>query len=487
MPADPPPPRASTPWGHLFLLFVAGLAARLAWALTIPWPEDWDATYYRSVAAHLARGEGPVTGALWTLAYVPERLPMPIDLYWMPLPSRVLVPGLWAWPAHGDQLVTGLIGALWVPLAWLLARVSTNDERAPALAALFALAAGPFARVASAPDCYALYGAIGAGALLAVEGRRWALAAALAGLAALTRADGFLFGLALGLGFRGWQAFAVAVTGPALAATWAVRGFALGGDGYLASRRIAASATDYLQVIEGRYDAPLSIAGRFAEVLRAAPDLVEYAVTPGLLVLLPASLVGAWSLRDRPWVAVVAVWFAVLPLITVFAAPAVALHGTLYRSGAGLFVGVAVLAAVGVSVLARSLGARRGYPPWFLPGLHVAVFAVISVGVGALQAASAQPPVACALLDGVPPGEPVFTSDPLGVEARCGRTAVVVTRTLTPSRAADLAERFGICSVLVAPPDLSDEGSLGAADVPRVLPGWTPTSDRVWRDPACPD
>ncbi len=43
------------------------------------------------------------------------------DLHWMPLPSRLLVPGLWLWPAHGDAVVTVIVAAVRGPLAAVLA------------------------------------------------------------------------------------------------------------------------------------------------------------------------------------------------------------------------------------------------------------------------------------------------------------------------------------------------------------------------------
>jgi hypothetical protein len=175
-------------------LALLGLLWHGLWATTVPGPLDWDPAYYRDVAQHILAGEGAVSGAAWQAALTAGPLPVPADLHWMPLPSRVLLPGLALWPARGDQLTTALLAAAWAPLAWALARALGLRPAAAALAGLWAATGLGWVRFLSTPDVFALYGVIGAVGWLAVlrGATGWAAASAVA--AALSRGDGFLFG-----------------------------------------------------------------------------------------------------------------------------------------------------------------------------------------------------------------------------------------------------------------------------------------------------
>ena len=136
-------------------LFLLGLVVHGAWALTVAQPVDWDPAYYRGVAAAIAAGEGAQVGAIWSLAAPPPALPQPADLHWMPGPSRILVPGLLAWPARGDQAVSVLTAATWGPLAWALAGAVDRRGAAGLAAGALAVAGGAYARFLSTPDSIA--------------------------------------------------------------------------------------------------------------------------------------------------------------------------------------------------------------------------------------------------------------------------------------------------------------------------------------------
>ncbi len=105
----------------LGVLYLTAVAFHGAWATSVPQPLDWDPAYYRDVARSIAAGLCAQSGALWYRLGPDLDLPMLADLHWMPLPSRLLVPGLWLWPAHGDAVVTVIVAAAWGPLAAVLA------------------------------------------------------------------------------------------------------------------------------------------------------------------------------------------------------------------------------------------------------------------------------------------------------------------------------------------------------------------------------
>jgi hypothetical protein len=81
----------------------------------------------------------------------------------------------------------------------------------------------------------------------------------------------------------------------------------------------------------------------------------------------------------------------------------------------------------------------------------------------------------CVALAEVPPGAPVLSYDPVGVNARCGNPGAVMVR---GADLGPLVEAYDFQWALVAPADY-DNGTVRAED--WTLPGWTRVSDRVWR------
>ncbi len=462
------------------VLFALALVLHGAWGLTIPVPEDWDAQYYLSVARHLAAGDGAVTSSLWSLAVLPAALPLPADLHWMPLPSRVLVPGLLLWPAHGDQLVNALLAACWAPLAWALTRCLGGSDRDALLAGALAGLGGLYPRLLSTPDTYALYGALGGAAMFAAaRGRAGLVALALVG-AALTRNDGFLLAPCLALAARSRrEAILIALSGPLAAAAWGARCWLVAGQDWLDARWLAANAHSYVDLYAGS-TTPLSIGERLSLAAGAAPQVAEAWVLPGLAVLTLPALYTAWQLRGQAAVRAGVAYLLVIPPVLVLLAPVVAAHGSLPRSMAALMPLHCALAAVGLRQLGALAAAKRGYPTWFVPGLLAGAFAVISVGFGA-QRALERDPAPCAAVADLPAGAPVFSSEPLALEAACGRPGVMLLATVAPEQAAELARRYGVRHALTT--EGVDEGGLTDATVPALLPGWRQDGPNRWSAP----
>ena len=462
------------------LLFLAGLLYHGLWALSIPIPEDWDAQYYLLVAQHLAAGDGAVTQSLWNLSVLPGSLPLVADLHWMPLPSRVLVPGLWLWPAHGDQLVTVLLAATWGPLAWALAR---RLEATPALAmgaGLLATTGGVWVRLGATPDTYALYGALGGLGLLAVAHERPGLAAAVGLAAGLARNDGFLLAPCLALGLAGTARWLVAASGPAAMALWALRNHLLAGGDYWQARRIATESGDYLALYDGALRDPVGLWGRVAAPFTHAAALGEYLVTPGLLVLTLPTFVFAWSQRHVPWVRVYGAAFLGTALAALLAAPEVATHGTLYRSGIALWPAHAALGMLGVQRTAAWAQDVRGYHPTFTRVVLLGGFVIIVLGMGLGRHAERGVADVCSPLAEVPAHAPVFTTEPLLLELTCDRTGVMWTRTTPPDRIEDVAARYGVAFALADDGQILTEGSMTADDVAQRFPAWQPQGPRVF-------
>ncbi|MCB9742766.1 MAG: hypothetical protein H6740_09210 [Alphaproteobacteria bacterium] len=456
---------------ELALWALLGLLVHAAWALTLPTPVDWDPLYYRGVAAHILAGDGAVSGALWALGWTPD-LPYVADLHWMPLPSRILVPGLAVWAERGDQAVTVLLAAGWAPLAWLLAR-ELGERRDARLAAALALGAGPYARFLSTPDSIALYGLLGGLGFWALSRRRLGGLMLVAALAALTRGEGFLLGLALGLGLGGARGLLVAGAGLASTAAWMGRNLLVAGPVALTLRQRAADAPDYLAFVRGA-PAELSPLGHLSLAWAQLPGALLTLGLIGLFLLQWPALLGAWRRRERPWVRAALGYATLAPAVVLVLAPAVGGSGSVFRTSAAVFPALCALAAVGAWEASRAAQAARGYPPLLLPGLLLLGFLV---GSGAIGAANARvrpsPPDPCPALAGRPPGEVVFAADPLRVDALCGRPAALLPRGISPEEAAALAARYGVRVALPGDPVWDAEGVSALPDeAEALLPGW---------------
>jgi len=169
-------------------------------AAVIRHPGYTDAYYYFNAGQRLAQGKGLTDAALWTYIGAPAGLPVPSHLYWMPLTSLVsALPMLIAPTFDAAQIAyVPLFTALVLIATWLGQRVG-GTRRAGWLAGLVMLFSGYFMPFWFTSDAFALYGVVGAAALIGM-GRaresgswRWyALSGLCIGLAHLTRNDGLL-------------------------------------------------------------------------------------------------------------------------------------------------------------------------------------------------------------------------------------------------------------------------------------------------------
>ena len=454
------------------LLFFAALAWHVAWAGTVAAPSDWDPAYALAVARHLVHGDGAVTGAVWNLGWLPPALVHPADLHWMPLPSRILVPFLavapaaMAWPAA--QLCSVLVAATWAPLAWVWARRLGASPVAAWCAGFVAATGGGYVRIVTTPDSIGLYGALGAAALLAAS-ERLAITSGLVALAALTRGDGFLLGLACALAWPDRGGLRVALAGVGATAAWSLRSWLLAGQGFLAMRARVFESMKLADLLTVTAPTPPTWLDRGAFTLAQAPTILAVAlVVSGGLLVWPA-LLALWRRRSDRGLWPIPAYALGFPPVIHLLAPAIAAEGSVFRSGAAVFVPLAALAVVGAESLTRR------YHPAFLPILLV-VSTVASAGLSgrAYTHVLTQLGADCEALAAVPSDIPVLSYDPIGVEARCGHPGVIMGRgaPLEP-----LVEAYGLEWALVAPPDY-DNGTVRAVD--WTLPGWEQLGPRLW-------
>lgn len=192
--------------GTPVLLYLLALAARAMAAAGFPDPAYPDAFYYVDAARAIADGRGLTVDFVWIFAEVGGRvpaeptLPIPAFGHWMPLASLVQVPFLWLLGPEPAASVAPflLVGALAAPLTWAIAREAGLPARGAVAAGVIAAVPGLLLPFLAQPDNFGLYEPIVAGALWATSralrgsGRAFVAASLLAGLAVLSRNDGWL-------------------------------------------------------------------------------------------------------------------------------------------------------------------------------------------------------------------------------------------------------------------------------------------------------
>ena len=218
------------PLGIGLALFAGSLVLRVFCFVLFPHPAYPDSFYYSAVARSLASGHGFSIDYLWNFievgSVVPPHglLPMVSNAHWMPLASLIQVPFIWL---LGPTDLAGsvpfmLLGAALAPLTYFfvrdMARPHLRDLGWPAvLAGVLAASSGLIMAFLSQPDNFALYALLVA-PVLWIIGRLWrgdpglvlrgrafgpraslAVAGLLSGLAFLSRNDGVLLPVAVGL------------------------------------------------------------------------------------------------------------------------------------------------------------------------------------------------------------------------------------------------------------------------------------------------
>jgi len=386
-------------------LFVAGLAARVATALPFPQPGYPDADYYMAVARQLASGHGFTIPYIWSFVDVGGRLPaagmlpIPSDAHWMPLAAIVQVPFIWllgpTWLA--SSLPFWLLGALAVPITYLLGIDAGLDRRVSLAAAVLMIVPGAAAPYLSQPDNFSLYMVLAVLALwLCVRGsagdrRAFALGGVVVGLAMLARTDGVLLGVpfAVAFGREQWVRWRSSERGSAhigsgsaiacfalfllVMAPWWSRDLSLFGSISPSSSygRILWIRTYDEQFTVGQPSTPATffsqglgplVASRIGG-LGAAIEVIGG--TPLLFFLVPFMAIGAWLHRHdaafRPWLVYGVTFLVSSALVFAVHLP----YGMALHSGMALVPQAYLLTVVGIGVAVQWVAERR--PSWDAP------------------------------------------------------------------------------------------------------------------------
>ncbi|MDP2855523.1 MAG: hypothetical protein Q8N90_00150, partial [bacterium] len=117
--------------GDLALIALACLLVRSLTALLADQPGYMDAYYYFHVARNLASGQGFVEQLLWNYLDNPAGLPHASNLYWMPLTSVLVAPGLMLFgdTFRAAQVPLVLLSPLVPLIAYATARLLLGGHR----------------------------------------------------------------------------------------------------------------------------------------------------------------------------------------------------------------------------------------------------------------------------------------------------------------------------------------------------------------------
>jgi hypothetical protein len=194
-------------------LYLLALVARVVLMLTFPDPAYPDSYYYADVARSIAAGHGLSVDFVWIFAEVGNRLPdpavlpIPSNAHWLPLASFIQAPfvSILGPTAIANALPMVVIGALAAPLTWLIARDAGARPLVANAAGVLSAVPGAAAVFMAQPENFALLQPLVAATIwltargLKGDGRSFAIAGFLAGLASLARNDGVLLAGAVGL------------------------------------------------------------------------------------------------------------------------------------------------------------------------------------------------------------------------------------------------------------------------------------------------
>jgi Dolichyl-phosphate-mannose-protein mannosyltransferase len=194
-------------------LFLLALAVRAVLIATFPDPAYPDSYYYVDVARSIAAGHGLSVDFIWIFAEVGNHLPNPAVLpvasnaHWLPLASLIEAPfiAVLGPSPYAASLPMALIGSLAAPLTWFIARDMGARPIVGLAAGVLSAIPGAATIFMAQPENFAILQPLVAATIwctargLKGDGRSFAIAGLLAGLATFARNDGILLAGMVGL------------------------------------------------------------------------------------------------------------------------------------------------------------------------------------------------------------------------------------------------------------------------------------------------
>jgi len=388
-------------------LYLLALAVRAVFVVSFADPAYPDSYYYVDVARSIAAGHGLNVDFVWIFAEVGNRipnpavLPIPSNAHWLPLASFIQAPfiALLGPSSFASAVPMALIGSLAAPLTWFIAREAGARPLVANAAAVLSAIPGAATIFSAQPENFAILHPLVAATIWCIarglkgDGRAFAIAGLLAGLATLARNDGILLAGAVGLvwladrlrwwrahrGKRAWShvddrrpipviagvialGLFLIVMGP-----WWIRQLLVFGSISPTSSNGAAlwirsiqewnsvTAHPSLPTFLAQGPGPI-LESRLAGLGSAVANFIVFICS---VILLPFLLVGAFgrrhSLDFQPWFVYAFIAFAGATLIYPLHVPG----GAFIHTAIGLAPHAAILSVEGILVLSGAFAARR--------------------------------------------------------------------------------------------------------------------------------
>jgi len=394
----------------LVLIAIIGLLLQAFWVSQLTQPTYMDAYYYTTNGQRLAEGHGFTESVIWQFLDDPQGLPTPSHTYWMPLPSILAAAGyLVRDDFTGAQMLFWLLGGLLPLLAYGVSRQLSGERWQGWVAAMLAAAGGYYAPFLGQPSTFAPFAWAGGLSLLAVGLARmpagvanqplgllkrgnswyWFVAGVTAGLAHLTRADGFLLLVVASLfwvayAWRGREQRQVSGSRPLLQlalllggyllvmAPWFIRNIQVTGGLLSTAGTQSIFLTTYNDLFAyGRtMGADAFFAWGWINIIQsrlqgAALALQTLVAIPGLIFLGPFILIGLVNLyRRRPAKTLLQpllLYILILLLSTVLLFTFPGMRGSLFHSSVALWPWTTALAAAGIGFSVDWIAARLSH------------------------------------------------------------------------------------------------------------------------------
>ena len=367
-------------------LFLITLIFRIATAFPLEQAGYMDASYTIHVAENLARGRGLVEDVLWNYLDNPAGLPHPSNLYWMPLPSLLIVPcfAIFGVSYHAAQIPNIILSSLLPLFAFYLARrIFRRDDYAWA-AGLFTTFSGFYTIYWVSPDNFAPFALMASVCLyLIVRGtetisaRYFFFAGILIAFAHLSRADGLFLLVVVPLALfihqpthslKHCSLFTVyCLLGYLLfMSPWFLRNYIAVGTPYPSAGTKTLWLTNYDELF--RYADDLTwqrylawginkiIGSKFAAL---GQNLLVVAFGALQVFLAPFAIIGVWQLRRRIEMLPFLIYSAILFLAMSFVFTFPSTRGSMLHSSSALLPFLAVAVPLGLDSSIQWIARRR--------------------------------------------------------------------------------------------------------------------------------
>jgi 4-amino-4-deoxy-L-arabinose transferase-like glycosyltransferase len=455
-------------------------------------PSYTDAYYHFNAANRLVSGQGLTDAYLWNYIGMPDSLPTPSHLYWMPLTSLVAALGMWLLNAQGNYAAAQwpfalmLAGTAYVGY-WLGGRLG-GSRRHAWVAGLLTLFSGYFTRFWGATDTFAPYALAGSLCLLFLglgvsptdessQNRRmlwFTLAGMTAGLAHLTRADGVLLlivawlvilwpGDALTLRTRGLFLITLTAGYLVVMAPWFIRNLNAIGSALPIGGAQSIWFTEYDDLFKYPPDSNMeTFFANGASILLSSRweafagsqglfsgNLGTFVAVEGLIVMTPLMLIGLWQRRRDGFLRGLWLYALGLHLAMTLIFPYPGYRGGLFHSAAALVPWWAALGVVGLDDCIDWIARRRrhwnaGIAKVIFSAALVLVAIFLSVAIVPRgQMTTETPELYQRLLEALPPDARVMINDPAQLYYFTGLGGVTLPNEV-PDVILDIARRYDV-------------------------------------------